>query len=228
MTGYIYQHGPSFPKTMGADNNDASPSGQPMGIEWPEVSVGYFVGGTLFSFFSAAICFYWAAFPLVNTIFIHGYTSINQFHSARYGWDWWFYWLLTFNVSLPLLFQHALTNNGTAVWGRIHRLLCGLVIWINILALVALTVQWAFFCNNSASAIYSSCNDYRWCGYYFSEPGGFCTSGVPFPAPFDVSYSDLHRNTEALTHWIYCFVFTLHAWMHIQVNRDFMGYGILK
>ena len=217
---------PSPFKLIGDD--PASPDGRYKEYDWPQVPVGYYVGATLFSFFSAGICFYWAAFPLVNTVYTHGYTAINQFNSSRYQWDWWFVWLLSFNVALPLMFQHAITNNGTGVWGKIHKLLCGLVIWINIVSLGALTVQWIFFCNNSASGLYSACNDYRWCGRYFGGTGGICPNGVMFPGDFNVEYSDLSRNTEMLTHWIYCFVFTVHAWIHISVNADYIGYGILK
>lgn len=205
-----------------------SPDGQVRGIKWPQIPLGYYVGGTLFAFFSAGICFYWMGFPLVNTMYTYGYTSLNQFNSSRYQWDWYFVWLLTFNIFLPLTFAHALTNNGVGVWGRIHRFFAFIVIWINLLVLGALTFQWIFFCNNSGSGSHSACNDHRWCGVYFAEPGGQCTNGVAFLSPHHVEYANLHRNQEMTTHWIYCFVFTIHAWMHLAVNADFKEYGILK
>jgi len=205
----------------------ASPDGRIKDYAYPEIPLGYYVGGTLFAFFAAVVCFYWAGFTLVNTVYTHEYTSLNSFNSSRYNWmDWWTVWLLTFNVALPLLFAFALTNNGVGLWARIHKTFAYLVILANLYVLVVLSIQWAFFCNSSNSGRYSACNDYQWCGVYFGQPDGRCSNGAPFIPP--ITYRDLSRNREMTEHWIYCFVFQVFAVFHIMVNRDFKEYGIFK
>lgn len=210
---------------IGAD----SPSGELREAQYDEVPLGYYVGATLFAFFSAAVCFYWAGFTLTNTVYTNGYTSLNQWHSSRYNWvDWWPVWLLTFNCSLPLLFAFAVTNNAVGVWGKIHRTFSYLCMLANIYALVVLTIGWLFYCNSGVSLDHSACNDYRICGVYFASPGGWCTNGMEFPAPYNLGYGDLQRNREMTEHWIYGFGFLLFAVFHTMVNRDYREYGILK
>lgn len=205
-----------------------SPSGLIFETQAPEPPLGVFVGGTLFLFFSAVVCFVWMGIYLVNLNYIHEYTSLNRFNSARYNWDWWFVWLLTFNVLLPFSFGHALTNNGVGAWARVHRFFSFITVWCNLLSVIALTIQWLFFCNNGGSGLYSACNDYRWCGVFFSEAGGFCTNGMAFPSPYNVDYANLARNTDATAVWVYTFIFMVHGWAHLAINADFRKYGIFK
>lgn len=205
-----------------------SPSGEISDPEdvWEAATVGDYAGGTAFIFFSAAICFYWTGFTLTNTIYTHEYTSLNQFNSARYNWvDWWGVWVLVWNVTLPMLLALAITFANVRVWSRIHKTFAYLTIIATIIAFVFLTIGWIGFCNRSGSGGNSACNDYRWCGFYYTDSGGWCSNGIPFPG---LMSSDLARNQQMTEHWIYCFVFGLMSYFHILMNTEFRNYGILK
>ena len=194
--------------------------------EWMSATVGDYAGATTFAFVSAALCFYWAGFVLVNTIYVHEYTSLNMFNSGRYNWvDWWGVWMLTWNVSLPMMFALAITYSNVRVWSRIHATLSYLTILASILSLIFLSIGWVFFCNNTSSGVHTACNDYRWCGVYFDAVGGFSTNGIPFPA---LESSQLGRNAEMTTHWIFCWVYLVVSVLHTIMNREFRQYGILK
>lgn len=194
--------------------------------EWTVASVGDYAGATAFAFFCASIWYFWAGFNLVNTIYVHEFTSLNMFNSGRYNWvDWWGVWLLIWNVSLPMIFALAITYANVRVWSRIHGFLSYLSIVATILSFVFLTIGWIGFCNNSGSGIHSACNDYQWCGVYFASAGGFCTNGIPFPG---LTAGNLIRNEQMTIHWIYTFVGLITSFLNILMNREFREYGILK
>ena len=202
--------------TGGAEDSDSSSSGPPL---------RRYIGATLFLFFSAAFWFYWAAFPLVNTIFVDGYPSNHfgdRFVTARYTWEWWNVWLLTLNALIYLMFALALMNNTIEEYARVHKFFAIMGIVVNLYVVAILTVTWLLFCNTSFS-LGSSCNDYRACCVYFPSVD-WCPNTVPC-VPNVVS-GDLRRNAEATQHWAFALVFFLMACWHTSINGDLKEFGV--
>lgn len=207
-------------------------AGSPSGTFEPELeeapaSIGYYVGATCFVFFSAFICYYWVAFVLTNTLYVHEYSTLNTFQSGRYHWiNWWAVWILSLNVLLPLTFCFALTYANLPFWRSVHTL-CTILCMIGTLyALLVLSIGWAFYCNNAGTANQTACNAYTWCGKYFDSI--HCPNGQRFPDPFDVSDQRLGRNAEMTQHWIYCWVYLLMAVFHLWMNSTYKERGIFQ
>jgi hypothetical protein len=204
-----------------------SPSGGAAGggeeVEYNPVPLRRYVGATLFLFFSAAFWFYWAAFPLVNTIFLDGYPGrYDRFVTARYTFDWWNVWLLGLNALVPITFSMALTNNSIEEYGRLHKFFSIMAIVLNLYVIAVTTFMWLAFTNTSFSAGISG-NDYRYCCAFF--PSDWCPNTVPcVPA---VASGALSRNAEATQHWVFAFVFFVLACWNTSINGDLKEFGVI-
>jgi len=54
-----------------------SPTGEAIDLEWNEVPLRRYIALFAFIFFTAGFSFYWAGFPLLNTIFTDGYPQFG-------------------------------------------------------------------------------------------------------------------------------------------------------
>jgi len=184
-----------------------------------DIPLNRYVGATLFIFFTTGFLWYWTAFPLINTIYIHGYPrNFEHFQSSRYLWDWWFVWVQGLNWFLPLLMAMSMTNRSLDPIAKVHRFFATMGMVSNAIVFIALTILWVGFCNTGYSAIYSACNDYHWCEYYANTV--WCPNGA---ATFTDS---LYRNSEATQTWAFSLVFGVFSIWYYTINDDLKGYGI--
>lgn len=139
-------------------------------------------------------------------------------------WDWWLILLLGWNIMLPMLMTFCMANNEIEMWRQLHEFLAKISMLSNIFIFFALTWRWAFFCNNSYSAMQSAANDYRYCCAGFPSP--WCPNNGPCTPNY--SYSDLSRNYEMTQHWIFSLVFfILSCWSYNQAG-ELVNLGVLQ
>lgn len=191
----------------------------------------YYVHGTLFIMANMIICFYFVAFPLQNMYFACGYTAYSTppspgpWNCARYTWQWWTIWLLTLNLLLPYLMSAALLNHKVPEISRFLYWISWLFVWLNIIILAMLLVQWLLFCNSSGSYYNTACNDIRWCCVLFSASptaASWCTNGSPcVPNP-----SSLQRSDEFFQAVIFSAVWSVLAWAFRRMTKDLTQKGV--
>lgn len=221
-----------YTKRIGQTNNGNS-NGKKTGRS---PTYRHFVGGTLFAFFTLAIFFYWAAFPLLNTLFIHGYPrfaippSPNEFKSARYGYDWWLIWILTLNGILPLLLMMSMMENRIQEYARVYFFIAAFIAIADIVVFVWLLGRACFTCNIYNTPQNTACNDYRWCGVPgFGFGMGSTAEGrewCPNVGPFNPPVASAHLNAEYTQHIIFAGVFSILALLHLAQSRTLTRYGI--
>lgn len=193
----------------------------------------HFIGGTIFILFSALVFFYWAGFPLNNTIYEHGYPSLaselpGPFKSSRYHYEWWLVWILSLNALLPLVLAFSLTDNRVEEYARFHGFLAALLLVANAIVGILLLISWCFRCNTAYSAAATWCNDYRWCcaqfGNGLQETIDRCPNTTPC-AP-DVMSNALSVNGEYIHHMVFSLVFFLLALAHLGVKDSLSKFGV--
>lgn len=193
-----------------------------------QIPARVFISATCFAFATAALYFFWLAFPLINTQYTHGYPLLGAelpgpFRSARYEWNWWSMYILTWNALVPMSFVMALTHNRLKEWANIHKLICLLALLANVVAFVMLTVEWIGFCDTGYSGYHSNCNNDLWCCYFAGND--WCPNA---PCVFSVALGDLTRNWEATVSWWMSLAFGVVAFLHILYNVNLRrDYGLL-
>jgi len=179
-----------------------------------------------FTFLNLALFLYWAAVPLLNTLYIHGYPlfaippSPGPFVSTLYQWGWWFIWGLTLNV-LPLaLFMLGLADRKTFFIPTLHYWVAIIVIVGSLIVTLALGIIWLSNCNYSWSAG-SICNSYEYCSRFFADAPEICPNVTPFnPEPV------LRPNAEFIQHLIFSVVFWIFSGTQIWLNLRMKHYGV--
>lgn len=216
------------------DENAAATAKQTVVVRAPQrdPTLRHYVGGTIFIIFSTLVFFYWAAFPLNNTIFQNGYPSLSSelpgpFKSSRYHYEWWLIWILTLNALLPLLLAFCLTENKVEEYARFHGFLAALLLIANVIVGLLLLISWCIRCNTAYSAASSWCNDYRWCCANFGlnqEAIERCPNTTPCVP--DVMSSMLSVNGEYVQHMVFSLIFFLMALSHLGVKDSLAKFGI--
>ena len=192
----------------------------------------HFIGGVVFIIFNLLIFAYWAAFPLLNTQFFHGYgalgTTSAEFRSARYGWDWWTIWLLTLNGLCPFLLAMALTENRVQEFSKAHGFVSSLLILVNIWCFAVLSIRGCAYCNREGTPGSTACNSDLYCGVYYgaSENQQWCLNNVPFNPP--VTASRLKKNSQYFQHWLFSIFFFILSFWNLGILKELTGYGIFS
>jgi len=193
----------------------------------------HFIGGTIFIIFSALVFFYWAGFPLNNTVYEHGYPSLaselpGPFKSSRYHYEWWLVWILSLNALLPLLLAFSLTDNRVEEYARLHGFLAALLLVANGIVGILLLISWCIRCNTVYSAASTWCNDYRYCcaqfGNGIQETIDRCPNTTPCSP--DVMTNELSVNGEYVHHMVFSLVFFLMALAHLGVKDSLSKFGV--
>lgn len=167
---------------------------------------GLFLGWIYLSLF-----IYWAAFPLWDTIFGPGYQL----------YQWWFVWLLTFNLAPPLLFFILITKRESYT---LYYIFFYSTIVISLISAISLCVflfilifncnNWLFFFNSAGSI----CNDPLYCCQHFADAPFSCPNITPCPY-----VPTLHVDSAFVQHMIFSLLFgflaTALCWMSYRLKN---------
>jgi len=192
----------------------------------------HYIGATIFIFFSALVFFYWAGFPLNNTVFEHGHPNLASelpglFKSSRYTYEWWLLWALSMNALPPLLLAIALTETRVEEYAVVHGMVSGLMLIVSGTVFVLLYIQSCINCNTAFSVASTWCNDYRYCCAYFSitqEAIERCPNSTPCIP--DITSDMLGLNGEYVQHIIFALVFAAMALAHLGVKDRMSRFGV--
>lgn len=182
--------------------------------------------GCIFMILNFAVFLYWAAFPLLNTLYLNGYPrfavppSPNNFESTLYGYQWWMVWLLVLNIFPIAIFLYAMASNKSFFGPWLHYWTAVIVIIIALIVTLVLGGIWIFDCNWSHSGR-SLCRDYRWCCNYFSSAPTLCGNVTPCPGTINLSIND-----EFLQHFIFSIVFWVLTGIQVWLNIRMRKYGV--
>jgi hypothetical protein len=183
--------------------------------------------GACVSYVYFGLFVYWVSFPLWDTIFIYGFPLMGippgpgAFYSARYGYQWWFLFFMTWNMLPPLTYFVAAINNKSALLGWVF---FAVILIVNIATVVSLLVfvgVWIFQCNNSLwmNSEGSICNSYQYCCNHFGSATNVCANTTPCPY-----FLDLFPNYEFIQHMIFGLVFflcsTVMLWVWYRLAKN--------
>lgn len=183
--------------------------------------------GLIVSFAYLAIFAYWAAFPLLDTIFINGYPTLGvppgpgEFVSLRYNyWQWWFVFFLITNIGPPMIYiasismKPSLLTTSTHFWGS---LFTGIFASASFFVFLGILI---FDCNYSWSGG-SICNSHLWCCNYFSSYWEICGNVTPCTV-------NLYPSSEFIQHLVISLVMAFFAYLMIWLNERMVRYGVFK
>lgn len=179
----------------------------------------------LFAAFIYAIVFcYWAAFPLLDTIFVHGYPlfaippSPGPYYSDVANYQWWFVWLLTTNLIPPIVFVMVILLEKSTFFTSAHYWLSVLVSLLSGIAFVVFLGILIFDCNYSWSGG-SICNSALWCCKYFANAPDLCPNVTP---------CDGNRMPSAafLQHLVLSLIFSIFALGQIWISFRMQKYRV--
>lgn len=182
--------------------------------------------GAIFIFINLGLFLYWAAVPLLNTLYLNGYPrfavppSPNNFESTLYGFQWWMIWLLVLNIFPIMIFLLALTSNKNFFTPWLHYWTAVIVIIISLVVTLVLGGIWIFNCNWSYSAL-SICKSYLWCCTNFANAPTICPNTTPCPQSVNLCI-----NAEFLQHFIFSIVFWVFTGIQIWLSRRMKHYGV--
>lgn len=185
--------------------------------------------GLVVSFVYQLLFAYWAAWPLFDTIYIHGYPLLGippgpgPLASIQYGWQWWFMWLMVFNYLPGLAYTAALQLKKSHLVTAVHfwtSLLVGFVTSVVFLVLLGILI---FDCNYGWTGG-SICNDYRWCCQYFAGAVDICGNVTPCIG----GAVNLYPNGEFVQHVVFSLIFVFMATVEVWLNYRMIKYGIFQ
>lgn len=140
--------------------------------------------GIFAAFIYAGVFCYWAAFPLLDTVFTHGYPlfaippSPGPYYSDVGNYQWWFLWLLSTNLIPPIVFVMVITLKKSKFTTLAHYWLSVLVSILSSITFIVFLGILVFDCNYNWSAG-SICNSARWCCQFFANAPNFCPNVTP-------------------------------------------------
>lgn len=182
--------------------------------------------GLLVSAIYVGIFAYWAAFPLLDTLYLDGYPlmgippSPGAFVSTLYDWQWWFIWFLLSNVIPPIVFFMVVLLPPSVLATRTH-------FWLTVVVSVAsaltfLVLLGILFADcNWAWAGRSICADYKWCCVHFGSAPDICPNVGPCTA-------DLFPNGEFIQHVVFALIFSAFALVQLWLNFRMRKYGVFE
>ena len=182
--------------------------------------------GLVFTFIYAAIFTYWAAFPLLNTIYINGYPrfaitpSPNTFESTLYGFSWVIIFFLVLNILPIATFLWAAASRKSIFTPKFHYWVTVFVIYLSLFTTIVLLLIWAVDCNNMFSGG-SICNSYDWCGEFFANSPTLCPNVTPYSVK-----PKLTVNNEFLQHIIIAAIFTMFGTIYVWLNKRMKEYRV--
>ena len=182
--------------------------------------------GLGFTFLYLLAFAYWVAFPLLDTIFIHGYPllaippSPGAYYSVLYGWQWWFLWLYSLNLLPPVFFVLCLVYQRNRLFTSLHFWSSVIIAFATFASLILFFVVWFAFCNLDWSEG-SICNDYQACQVFFVSWVNTCANVVG-------TVIGLGSNPQFNQHLLYGFFFLLLTTVQIWLNYRMKKYGVFK
>lgn len=185
--------------------------------------------GYLMNALQLGLVVYWAAWPLLNTLHLHGYPTLGippspgAFASTRYNHLWVMLALMALNMLPPIVFLCALAIRNTQAFHLLHFWLSIVVSVTTAVVLVVFLwtlIPWAGFCNfyNSPGSI---CNAYDWCCRFYADAPAYCNNVTPCPNP-----ASLVPNAEFMEHILYAGVFLIMGGVAIWLNYRMKRYGL--
>jgi len=182
--------------------------------------------GTIFTLVYVGVFTYWAAVPLLNTIYVNGYPrfaippSPNTFESTLYSFAWVMIFLLTTNFFSIMSFMLALSDNKTVFTPWLNYWTTVIVMILSLFATFALGGIWIFNCNYSYSGA-SICKSYQWCCTFFANSPTLCPNTTPCPIEPKLSI-----NSEFLQHFIFSIIFWVFGGIYIWLNKRMKDYNV--
>lgn len=186
--------------------------------------------GFLFALAYIGLFVYWCAWPLFQTLFVHGFPLLGlapgpgAFVSYLYSYQWWFLWPLALHFAPPLLFLWAAGVQKSVLVTRTHFWATLIVCLLTLLSLLVWIYVWIADCNWSWAGG-SFCNDYQWCSIHFASSSGskVCPNVAPAPVP-----GGLGANPEFVQHFVFTILFILMSTVEIWVNYRMQRYGVFQ
>jgi hypothetical protein len=167
---------------------------------------------------------YWAAVPLVNTAYVHGYPrfalppSPNTFESNRYGLQYWLVAILALNVVPFYTLAMALVMSTSRVAALFN-------MWLTIVVAILSFVVGVFLVIGliQCSGI---CSSYQWCCEFFASQPRLCSNVTPcfrLPGP-----ASLAPNAEYVSHIVAAFLYAVIHGIGVIVQFRAQKYSLIK
>jgi hypothetical protein len=193
-------------------------------------ATGRVVEGVVFGVVFTGLIFvafcYWAAWPLLNTLYIHGYPTLaippspGTFESYRYNFSWWCVWMLVSNVAPPFLFMAAIIVETNRSAQETHFWMSIIAELLSFTSFAGLLFIWLTNCNWSWSAG-SLCASYQWCCDNYPNAIHICANVGPCPTS-----PTLYPNAEFVQHLIFAGVFSVVDLIWIWLNFRMRKYNV--
>jgi len=170
------------------------------------------------------LCWSYIAFIMINANITYDYTQMRlppspgPFYSSRYGYQWGMYYLLVFNLVVPLTLGAGLSEPQYRSRLLMHKAFAIVLIFANVLVFSSLGGIWLFYCNNWYS-FGSICDDpANCCNNYVSSWGAnFCP--VTAGCTYVTGNSQVMRWTPFFLAFLWSVFFGLYAFFSISMNN---------
>lgn len=183
--------------------------------------------GIAVAYIYAGLFVYWAAWPLWDTVFAHGYPLMGippgpgPFWNELGRFQWWFIWLLAGNVIPPILYLMA------AAMKRRSHFVTAAHFWLSLLVSIASLMTFvvclgilAFNCNYSWSGG-SVCNSELYCCIHYPNNPNLCPNVGPCPGSVF-----LYPNAQFSQHIVFSLIFCVMSLIEVWLNFRMRAYGV--